>query len=56
MAVRLTRRIADGSYVVNEKPELPGENSIEYKNMIINRCGQLEELFDQIKYMVYGIW
>lgn len=42
--LRLTKRMEDGSYQANNNPELPGENSYQYKNMIIDRCGRLEDL------------
>lgn len=46
--LRLTKRMEDGSYQANNTPEIPGENSYEYKNMIIERCGKLEDLLYKI--------
>lgn len=51
---RLTRKISDGSYVANESPNLPGENSYEYNQMIIDRCGKMEEMFNIMKNIIYG--
>lgn len=46
--LRLTKRMEDGSYQANNNPKLPGENSYQYKNMIIDRCGRLEDFFERI--------
>lgn len=44
--VRLTKKMPDGSYQANNDPELPGENSYAYKNLIISRCGILEDALE----------
>lgn len=46
--LRLTEKMEDGSYRASRHPELPGENSYEYKNMIIDRCGRSEDLINDI--------
>lgn len=46
--LRLTKRMEDGSYQANNDLKLPGENSHQYKNMIIERCGKSEDLINGI--------
>lgn len=44
--IRLTKRMPDGTYQANVDPDLPGENSYAYKEMIIHRCGILEDVYE----------
>lgn len=46
--LRLTKRMEDGSYQANDNIRLPGENSYEYKDLIINRCGKSEDLINDM--------
>lgn len=47
--LRLTKKMEDGKYQANCCPVLPGENSYAYKNMIIERCGMLEDTYTLIE-------
>lgn len=44
--IRLTKRMEDGSYQYNNDINFGGENSYNYKNAIIERCGIFEDFLD----------
>lgn len=46
--LRLTKRMEDGSYQANNDIRIPGENSYDYKNMIVDRCGRSEDLINDL--------